>query len=120
MLYTLFVILILIVSALMILIVLMQESKGGGLAQNFSSYNQIAGVRQTTDLIEKMTFGLAAAMVILSVLCAFSVPKATTEGSVMEGVEVPVTNPSNLPGFGASQTQQEAPAAPAPAETPAQ
>lgn len=120
MLYTLFVILILIVSALMILIVLMQESKGGGLAQNFSSYNQIAGVRQTTDLIEKMTFGLAATMVVLSVLCAFTAPKASTEASVMEGVEVPVTNPSNLPGFGASQTQQEAPAAPAPAEAPAQ
>ncbi|MBP3789308.1 MAG: preprotein translocase subunit SecG [Prevotella sp.] len=118
MLYTLFVIFILIVSALMILIVLMQESKGGGLAQNFSSYNQIAGVRQTTDLIEKMTFGLAAVMVVLSVLCTFSAPKSATDSSVMEGVEVPATNPSNLPGFGASQTQQEAPAAPA--EAPAQ
>lgn len=122
MLYTLFVILILIVSVLMILIVLMQESKGGGLAQNFSSYNQIGGVRQTTDFIEKATFTLAAAMVVLSILCAFSAPKATTEGSVMEGVEIPVTTPNNLPGFGASQTQQETPATPAeaPAETPAQ
>lgn len=118
MLYTLFVILILIVSALMIIIVLMQESKGGGLAQNFSSYNQIGGVRKTTDFIEKATFTLAGTMVVLSVLCAFTAPKATTEGSVMEGVEMPVTNPNNLPGFGASQTQQEAPAAPA--ETPAQ
>ena len=39
MIYTLFVILILIASVLMIGIVLIQESKGGGLASNFSSSN---------------------------------------------------------------------------------
>jgi preprotein translocase subunit SecG len=37
----------------------------------------------------------------------------------MENYEVPATNPNNLPGFGASQTKDEAaPAAPA-AEAPA-
>ena len=116
--YTLLVILIVIVSFLMIGIVLIQESKGGGLASNFSSYNQIGGVRKTTDVIEKGTFILAGLMVVLSIFCAYVAPKATTEGSVMENIEVPVTNPSNIPGFGASQTQQETPAAPA--EAPAE
>ena len=51
--YTLFIILIVIAAVLMIGIVLIQESKGGGLASNFSSYNQIGGVRKTTDFIEK-------------------------------------------------------------------
>ena len=51
--YLLFVILIVIASILMIGIVLIQESKGGGLASNFSSSNQIMGVRKTTDFIEK-------------------------------------------------------------------
>ena len=121
--YTLLVILIVIAALLMIGIVLIQESKGGGLASNFSSYNQIGGVRKTTDFIEKTTWGLAAFMVVISIACAYVAPQASSSSSVMEGVEDPVTNPQNLPGFGASQSQQDAapaaPAAEAPAEAPA-
>lgn len=123
--YTLLVILICIAALLMIGIVLIQESKGGGLSSSFASYNQIGGVRKTTDFIEKATWGLAVAMVVISILCAYFAPQASSDASVMEGVEVPVTNPNNLPGFGASQTQDAAPAveaeAPAAAqETPAE
>ena len=113
--YTLLVILIVIAALLMIGIVLIQESKGGGLASQFSGYNQIGGVRKTTDFIEKTTWGLAAAMVILSVFCAYVAPQASSESSVMENYEAPATNPNNLPGFGASQQKS----APAPAEAPA-
>ena len=115
--YTLFVILIVIAAILMIGIVLIQESKGGGLSSSFAGYNQVAGVRKTTDFIEKATWGLAAAMVIISIICAWVAPTATADSSVMEGIENPVTNPNNLPGFGAS-TQKDA-AAPAAAEKPA-
>jgi preprotein translocase subunit SecG len=39
----------------------------------------------------------------------------------MENVEAPATNPNNLPGFGASQQKEAAPAKEAPAaEAPAQ
>ena len=118
--YTVLVIFIVIAAVLMIGIVLIQESKGGGLASNFASYNQIGGVRKTTDFIEKATWTLAAFMVVVSVACAYVAPQSSTTNSVMEGVENPVTNPQNMPGFGASQTQQEAPAAEAPAaEAPA-
>lgn len=117
--YTLLVILIVVAALLMIGIVLIQESKGGGLASNFASYNQIGGVRKTTDFIEKTTWGLAAFMVVISVACAYVAPRASTDSSVMEGIENPTTNPNNLPGFGASQTKpaaegnkQAAPAAP--------
>lgn len=109
--YFLFIILIVIAAVLMIGIVLIQESKGGGLASNFSSYNQIGGVRKTTDFIEKATWSLAAAMVVVSIACAYVAPQATTSSSVMEGIENPATNPNNLPGFGASQQQEAAPAA---------
>ena len=110
--YTLFVVLIVLAALLMIGIVLIQESKGGGLASNFASSNAIMGVRKTTDVIEKATWTLAAAMVVLSVLCAYVAPTASSQ-SVLENVatEQPQTNPNNLPGFGASQTKQDAPAA---------
>ena len=110
MIYTLFVILIVIVALLMIGIVLIQESKGGGLASNFSSSNSIMGVRKTTDVVEKTTWGLAAAMVIISVICAYTAPTSTDNQSVMEkaATETQTTNPNNAPGFDASQ---QAPAA---------
>ena len=118
--YTLFVILIVLAALLMIGIVLIQESKGGGLSSNFSASNQIMGVRKTTDFIEKATWGLAAAMVVLSVICAHVAPTASVSDSVLENIstEQSTTNPNNLPGFGASQTNKDA-AAPAATEAPA-
>ena len=109
-LYTLFVILIVIASILMIGIVLIQESKGGGLASNFSSSNQIMGVRKTTDFIEKATWTLAAFMVVCSIICAHVAPTGTTSNSVVEKAATAGsnTNPNNLPNFGASQQKQAA------------
>ena len=57
------------------LIVLVQDPKGGGLASNFSSSNQVMGVRKTTDFLEKATWSLAG---VLALLCIFSV--AFTQG----------------------------------------
>ncbi len=112
MIYTLFVIFIVIASLLMIGIVLIQESKGGGLASNFSSSNAILGVRKTTDFVEKATWGLAITMVVLSIVCAHVAPVSSEGTGVMEktATETQTTNPNTTPGFGASQ-QQAAPAA---------
>ena len=44
---------ILLTCVLLALVVLVQNSKGGGLAANFSSQNQIMGVRKTADFLEK-------------------------------------------------------------------
>ena len=102
----------------MICIVLIQESKGGGLSSSFASYNQIGGVRKTTDFIEKATWGLAAAMVIFSVVCAYTAPKAVTDESVLEqsAAQSQSTNAANTQGFGAAQAPaqgQQGAAAPA-------
>lgn len=103
--YTLFVILIVVVALLMIGIVLIQESKGGGLASGFSSANAVAGVRNTTKFIEKATWTLAAAMVIISIVCAYVAPVASEDSSVIEkaATEQATTNPNNVQGFGATE-----------------
>ena len=111
--YTVLVILIVVLAILMCFIVLIQESKGGGLASSFSASNQIMGVRKTTDLVEKITWGLAAGMVVLSVLSVNFIPQLVTEESAMmkAATEQKAVNSNNLPGFGTSQpTQQNAPA----------
>jgi len=63
--YIAIIILIVVLSILLTLFVLVQNSKGGGLSAGFSSSNQIMGVRKTTDFVEKMTWGLVAAVVVL-------------------------------------------------------
>lgn len=120
--YTLFIALIVLVSLLMIFIVLIQESKGGGLASNFSSSNAIMGVRKTTDFIEKATWGLAAAMVVFSIVCAYTAPQAVTDESVLEksATETQTTNPTNTQGFGAAQPAQGQQSQQGAAKAPAQ
>jgi preprotein translocase subunit SecG len=68
-------ILIVIVCLLLCAVVLVQNSKGGGLASDFSSSNQVMGVRKTGDFLEKATWSLAIALLALS-LVSTSVNKA--------------------------------------------
>lgn len=68
-------VLILIACVLMILVVLVQNSKGGGLASNFSSSNQYMGVRKTADFLEKFTWGLAVTVLALSLLSIVVIPR---------------------------------------------
>lgn len=59
--------LVFIVAVLLILVILVQNPKGG-LASNFSSSNQVMGVRKTTDFLEKATWTLGIALLVFSVL----------------------------------------------------
>lgn len=113
--YQFFVILILIVCVLLSIVVLVQNSKGGGLAANFSAPNQIMGVRKTADFLEKATWWLAIILVVLSIAATASIPRHGDDGKLETEVTVsnninPVANNSNA----ATQAQ-----APAPESTPA-
>ena len=109
--YTLIIVLILLASVLMVGIVLIQESKGGGLASGFSASNQIMGVRKTTDFLEKATWGLAIAMVVLSVVSSAFITKTTVEENPLIEQSAPAqTDAQNVPSFpasGAAETPAE-------------
>ncbi|MDR3118993.1 MAG: preprotein translocase subunit SecG [Mediterranea sp.] len=100
--YLLLIILIVIAALLMCFIVLIQNSKGGGLASGFSSSNQIMGVRKTTDFLEKMTWGLATFIVLLSIIAAHTLhytPGGSESIIKEQAQQEEQTNPMNLPGF---------------------
>ncbi len=67
MLYTICIGLILAAAVLMILAVLVQSPKSG-MAANFGASNQVMGVRQTTDFLEKFTWAMAGTILVLSLL----------------------------------------------------
>lgn len=123
MLYTLCIVLILIASVLIVLAVLVQSPKSG-MAANFGASNQVMGVRQTADFLEKFTWGMAVAILVLSLVATLAmdshlvsesnssaakdasalIEKMTTNEPVMPQAEIPAA------------VEPEAPAA----ETPAQ
>lgn len=74
MLYIVFIILILIASVLIVLTVLAQNPKGG-MAANFGASNQVMGVRQTSDFLEKFTWTLAVSILVLSLAATMAMPK---------------------------------------------
>lgn len=67
--YILFVVLIILASFLLILAILAQNPKSG-MAANFGVSNQVMGVRQTADFLEKSTWTLAIAIVALSLMAS--------------------------------------------------
>ncbi|MBK6368756.1 MAG: preprotein translocase subunit SecG [Flavobacteriales bacterium] len=63
-------IIILIVCGLLALVVLAQNPKGGGLAAGFTGAQQIGGVQRTADFLEKGTWTLAGALMVLCLVSA--------------------------------------------------
>ncbi|MBP9990754.1 MAG: preprotein translocase subunit SecG [Bacteroidales bacterium] len=109
--YQLLVILILVVCVALAFIVLIQNSKGGGLAANFSAPNQIMGVRKTTDFLEKATWWLAAILIVLSLAATVAIPRNTDNGVAESEVSV-LDNHNNVPAAPvATPAEAEAPVA---------
>lgn len=116
--YQVLTILIVILSVFLVLIVLVQNSKGGGLTSNFASSNQIMGVRKTTDFLEKTTWGIVAAIVVLCV-AATAFHKTTGVSSTSElsdrieipAQQAPAGNFEDIAPVETAETPAEAPAA---------
>lgn len=64
-----------LVCLLLMLVVLVQNPKGGGIDSTFggAQANQAFGASQSTDIIEKITWGLAAALFALCIMTALAV-----------------------------------------------
>ncbi len=63
-----------VICVFLIITVLVQNSKGGGLSQQFASQQAQFGVRKTTDFLEKSTWTLAAAIMLFSFVAVALIP----------------------------------------------
>ncbi len=93
--YGIIIALTVLTAILLIGVVLIKKSKGGGLSSQFGGVNSVVGVRQTNSRLESITWTLAGIIVVLSILSAFTMPSVTNTTAIR------------------TQTQTEAPAAPA-------
>lgn len=75
-------ILVIIVLILLTLIVLIQNPKGGVLSSTFGSMgNQILGANRSTDVVEKITWGLAGILGVLCVASIFILPSSNVQNT---------------------------------------
>ena len=100
-------ILVLIACVLVIMVVLVQNSKGGGLAANFTSAGQSMGVRKTADFLEKSTWTLAAAIVLLSIVATASIPRGQSQESVIKSSIERAQDPTAIPTLPTPVPQEE-------------
>lgn len=65
---TLLIILAMVASVLLVLVVLAQNAKGGGLSSQFggSGASNLIGVKKTGDLLERLTWAFAIAIMVFS------------------------------------------------------
>jgi preprotein translocase subunit SecG len=87
-------ILIILASIILGLIILIQNPKGGGLSSSFGGIgNQLMGVKQTTDVLEKGTWIFAGIVGILCLTSAVFIPKTGTSAAD-KYYEAPATAPA--------------------------
>lgn len=112
-----FSVLTILVCILLVLVILVQNSKGGGIQSQFGAATQIMGVKRGTEFIEKATWGLAIALILLSVVMApkTGVTESTDgeSGSVSkrkaQSAVAPVQAPAPQPQAPAAQPAQPNP-----------
>lgn len=121
--YSFLAIVIVIASILLTIVVLIQNSKGGGLAANFASGYQTFGVRQTADILEKLTWGFAITIIVLCIFITMFIAKDRSEASLVEQIqsETPMHSQPQFPQNPVKNTVDASEAMPAATETvPAQ
>ncbi len=84
--YALLLTIFVLVAALQILVILMQASKGGGLAGSFGTggMGAVFGSRGTATFLSKLTAGLAAAFMVLSLILGLMKSSEGTSSNLIE------------------------------------
>ncbi|TWF41246.1 preprotein translocase subunit SecG [Chitinophaga polysaccharea] len=111
-------ILIILACVLLGFFVLIQNPKGGGLSGSFGGVgNQVIGVRQTTDVLEKGTWILAIVIALLCLTAPFFIGKTSkVQQMAPSAIEKAAGGQPVVPQAPAQQPA----GAPAPAPAPAQ
>ncbi len=119
MLYTICIALILVASILIILAVLVQNPKSG-MAANFGASNQVMGVRDTTNFLEKFTWAMAIAIVALSLVATLAMDGNRVAQSNAEITNTMKALEEREMEAATAMPQAEIPAEPAAEEVPAE
>ena len=77
---------IVVASVLLTIVVLLQNGKGDGLVANFAAV-QTFGVRQTADILEKITWFLVAFILVISIVTSFTTGNSGSSIDITDQIE---------------------------------
>ncbi len=108
--YTTLIVLLIIAAILLILVVLIQNPKGGGLSGEFGgATSQMFGVQRSADLMEQITWGAFAFIIVGSLLSATVMSKGDGQYEVEQQQARPAATapatPSTTPPATGGTTQ---------------
>ena len=119
MLFTIFMILFVIVSFLLVVVILLQSSKGDGLSGALGGGGMMAqnvvGVRQAANVLQKATIVLGLAFAVLAIVISMTIGGQNAEGtqSILQERAAETQNQSQLPVFESSGNETTPSATPA-------
>jgi len=104
---TILIILAMVASVLLVLVVLAQNSKGGGLSSQFggSAASNMIGVKKTGDLLERLTWAFAIAIMLFSLGTNLMSPSVGSDDILDKANQEKVAQPNNNNGLPELQTQ---------------
>lgn len=88
--FTIFLAAITLVCFLLIIAVMVQNPKGGGLSSSLGGTQMLGGVQKTTDFLDKSTWFLATALIVLILLSSISFPSMVgqSDSKVIDQTEI--------------------------------
>lgn len=112
---------IIFICVLLVLVVLSQNSKGGGLSGQFggAGASQLMGVKRTGDLLEKLTWGFAIALVVLTLASHMIIDKNDNAAGAPRSVNQERAAQAPAPAAPAATLPQAGGTQPANADQPA-
>ena len=87
---------------------MVQNPKGGGLSSSFGGTQQIGGVQKTTDFLDKSTWYLGIALIVLIFLSTLSFENGGVNGSKIVDENVVVPPVTAMPADAATTTDAPA------------
>jgi len=117
--FTFLAILAILICLFLILFILIQNPKGGGLSSSFGASNQIMGVQKTGDFLERTTWGLAIALLVICLSMKVFSPGTGKSSEPLEIQKAIERNPSgNASGFGGTAPSRNTKPGTSPAAVP--
>ena len=104
--FTIFLILIVIVAFLLVVVIMVQNPKGGGLSSSFGGggTQQLGGVKKTGDFLDKSTWFLATALILLILASNLTIDN----GSSVESKALDADEATEMPALPSTATDEAA------------
>lgn len=103
--FTVFLVLITIVAVLLIIVIMIQNPKGGGLDSSLGGSTSVGGVQNTNKFLDKSTWTLAVALVVLILVSSLSFNSGYSNESKILDPNTVAPQPTALPNAAAPAQQ---------------